>query len=331
MTEVDELGSGREIEAADVLAQSGQGELRSATVRDDDGIVRVLQDLEPLYPRRRRIAARVPPLAVVSQEALARQRGLRSDVDAGGEVAEIVVVGDFVQIEPAQEGTIAVVGVNQTNCRAAAVGSEVLRKHLGLEFAVVVLVQITELLGDLKSALFHITGGERQVVVGREVQVIWNCDLGPALAGDAERRRKEARFALIVQRKIKSGCRDDGHSLETNAAAAGGPHLAREVQVQLVGPDQPAVVARLAGGEEAVLDSVLVLAQDLARLGLSARPYGLLAGLRARGESKVGLLEKAGRIPERIRQRRTAQTVAVALEAHVAAGFDVLIFLVIDQ
>src|SRR5258706_5778127 len=103
MTEVDELGSGREIEAADVLAQSGQGELRSATVRDDDGIVRVLQDLEPLYPRRRRIAARVPPLAVVSQEALARQRGLRSDVDAGGEVAEIVVVGDFVQIEPAQE------------------------------------------------------------------------------------------------------------------------------------------------------------------------------------------------------------------------------------
>src|SRR5258706_16156428 len=78
MTEVDELGRGPEIEAADVLAQSGQGELRSAAVRDDDGIVRILQHLEPLYARRRRIAARVPPLAVVSEEALARQRGLRS-------------------------------------------------------------------------------------------------------------------------------------------------------------------------------------------------------------------------------------------------------------
>ena len=63
----------------------------------------------------------------------------------------------------------------------------------------------------------------------------------------------------------------------------------------------------------------------------SARRHGLLAGPSARGESKVGSLEKAGRILERIRQRWTAQTVAVALKAHVAAGFDVFIFFVIDQ
>src|SRR5467141_4719832 len=74
VAEVDELGRGPEIEAADVLAQSGQGELRSAAVRDHDRIVRILQDLEPLYPRRRRVAARVPPLAVVSQKSLSGQR-----------------------------------------------------------------------------------------------------------------------------------------------------------------------------------------------------------------------------------------------------------------
>src|SRR5207302_9083891 len=67
MAEVDELGRRPEIEAADVLAQSGQAELRGAAVRDDNRIVRILQDLEPLYPRRRGVAACVQPLAVVSQ------------------------------------------------------------------------------------------------------------------------------------------------------------------------------------------------------------------------------------------------------------------------
>src|SRR6266849_4855774 len=126
MTEVDKLDRGAEIEAADVLAQSRQGELRSAAVRDDDRIVRILQDLEPLHPRRRRIATGIPPLAVVSQEALARQRGLRSDVDARREVAEIVVVGNFVQVESANEAAIAVVAVNQTHRRTAAIRGTIL-------------------------------------------------------------------------------------------------------------------------------------------------------------------------------------------------------------
>src|SRR5260370_17595766 len=116
-----------------------------------------------------------------------------------------------------------------------------------------------ELLGDLESALFHVGRREREVVVGREVQVIRNCELGPALAGNADRRRKEARFALIVERKIKGWRRDDAHSLETHAGAAGGPYLAREVQIHLVGPDQPAVASRLAGREDPLLDSALVL------------------------------------------------------------------------
>src|SRR5258708_9370066 len=134
MTEVDKLDRGAESHAVEGRAESRQGEVRSAAVGEDDRIVRILQDLEPLYPRRRRIATGVPPLAVVSQEALARQRGLRSDVDTSREVAEIAIVGNFVQIESAQEGTIAVVGVNQTHRRTATIRGTVLRAHLGVAF-----------------------------------------------------------------------------------------------------------------------------------------------------------------------------------------------------
>jgi len=73
-----------------------------------------------------------------------------------------------------------------------------------------------------------------------------------------------------------------GKSLEIHAGSAGGPHVAREIQLKLVGLDQPAVIARLAGGEEPVLDSVLAFTQELDRLGLPARRKGLLTGLRAR-------------------------------------------------
>src|SRR5207248_8147891 len=149
--EVDELGRGAEVEAADVLAESGQGELRGAAVRDHDRIVRVLQDLEPLYPRRRGVTARVPPLAVVGQKALARQRGLRSNVDAGRKVAEIAVVGDFVQVESAKEGAIAVVAADQVHAIAAAIRDTVIREYLRAEIAFVILLQITELLRDLQS------------------------------------------------------------------------------------------------------------------------------------------------------------------------------------
>jgi len=36
--------------------------------------------------------------------------------------------------------------------------------------------------------------------------------------------------------------------------APGGSHVAREIQLKLVGLDQPAIVTRLARGEEALLD-----------------------------------------------------------------------------
>src|SRR5204862_551098 len=85
---------------------------------------------------------------------------------------------------------------------------------------------------------------------------------------------EKAGFTLVVEREIKRRRREDAQSLEIHAGSAGSPHVAREIQFQLVGPDQPAVVPRLAGGEEAVLDPVLAFTQELDRLGLPARRNG---------------------------------------------------------
>jgi len=64
--------------------------------------------------------------------------GLRSDVDARREIEEITVVRDFVQIEPAKEGAIAVVAAHQIHAIAAAIRGTVIREHLRAEIALVV-------------------------------------------------------------------------------------------------------------------------------------------------------------------------------------------------
>src|SRR5690242_4336256 len=199
MGKVNQLGGGSEIEAAYILAQSGEGELRGAGVRGNDRIIRILQNLEPLYPGAGRIAARVPPRPGVGHEPLARQRRLGSDVDACREVAEIVVVRHLVQVEYTEKRSSVIVSADEAQRRTTRVGGAVTRQVLGLELAVVVLRQIAELLGDLQSALFHVARCEREVVVGREVQVVRSGELGSALAGGADRRNQEAGLSAVVE------------------------------------------------------------------------------------------------------------------------------------
>src|SRR4029077_7050657 len=104
-----------------VLAQRGQGELGRPAVRGDDGIVRILQDLEGLDTGGGRVVARAPPAAVVGNEPLPRQGGLRRDVDTGRQVTEVVVIRNLVEVEPAEQRTTLVVGGDEAHRRAAFV------------------------------------------------------------------------------------------------------------------------------------------------------------------------------------------------------------------
>src|SRR5262249_21140471 len=148
--------------------------------------------------------------------------------------------------------------------------------------------------------LLHVARSQRQVVLGREIDVVRKGKLEPALAGDSGRRRKKARFSLVVEREIELGRREHVDALEVHAPAARGAHVAGEIEIQLVRLDVPAVIAGLARGEDSVLDPVLVFAQNLYAFGLAARSHGSLVGPKARSEGEFRLLYGAGRILERV-------------------------------
>src|SRR5262249_37720461 len=105
-----------------------------------------------------------------------------------------------------------------------------------------------------------------------------------------------------------------------------------EVQIDLVGSDIPAVVARLAGSEEAVLDLVAVFAENLYRVGLAAALDRRLVRPGPGSQVELGALDEAGRIPQRVPERGPSQRVASALQSHVTPRLDLLVlFGILEQ
>ena len=226
--ELDELAVQAEIYAADVLARRIQRELRQPVVRRDYRVGRILQGLEALRP-----CGRGPPAAAVDQHAVARQRGLRSDVDAARQVAEIIVVGNLVDIEGAGQLAAESLIVLEGNGIAVDVCHAIVGQFLDPGVAIVAAIEIAELPGQLQTAFGKFARHDGEIAVGREVDIERRADFQPALAAAAYGRREEAGLALVVQRKIRPGQVGDRHALEHQLAPARHAQVARHVHVQV--------------------------------------------------------------------------------------------------
>ena len=174
-----------------------------------------------------------------------------------------------------------------------AVALAVAGQNLGIDLATVDAtiggVQVAELAAQLGAALAHRARDEGRVHVRCDVPVIGDRGLEAAIGVGAQRRRKEAGLALVVEREREPGRIEDGHVLEVNRGILALADLAVVVELELAGAGIPAVVAGHAGGVGGVAQADLVFALEVDPVRFTARFSGALLALERVDLALAGL------------------------------------------
>jgi len=246
-----------------------------------------------------------------------RQVGLRGERDLGREVAEVVVVGDFLRVQRRAPAVAELLRVVDAGEPPVASRDAIVRQVLAVDLAGELRLQVAELVAQLQPALGEELGRHRGVHVLGDVPVVRQRRLEAALARGAEGGREEARAALVVERERDVRHVEDRHAEEVERRVVRGAHVARAVDVELANAQVPVVARHRARGVLGAEEAALLLLAQLGARRLAARRDAPLRGL---GEFEDRRLHLAGAVVEAVAQARAGGAVAVALEAHGAGG-----------
>src|SRR5690606_9769046 len=109
--------------------------------------------------------------------------------------------------------------------------------------------QIAEFGTEHVSALADDAGHQRQVVVGRQVEVVGQLEVDAAVVGPADGGQKEARLAPVVDGELAPRYVEQGHAEEVEGGTAGGADALLLVDVDAAGSQLPVRVIDVAGGK----------------------------------------------------------------------------------
>ena len=208
------------------------------------------------------------------QGAALIEEGRLVDPQTGVQVLEVVGVADVGVVDLGEQALVEP-GLVLPAVHPALVGV------LGLQFAFVFLVvqpgtteltfaaagQVAELTLHQQTALGHVVGIERGVVVGRQVEVVGRLQAEAGIAGAAEAGREEARLAAVVDREVDVRGIEHRNVLDPQRHVGCRAEAGGRVQLDVVAAHMPGVVARFATGVGAILeaDDGIFLALDVLR------------------------------------------------------------------
>ena len=176
------------------------------------------------------------------------------------------------------------------------------------EHAGVRLAQIAKLVANLQPMLGHRAQLRGGVVLGRQVEVVGLRVIGARVGRHPERRRKETRLALLLDRKSQVGRREDGHVLEVQHAVGRHALVRCEIDVQLIGLDVPGGIRARTSAVRHVCQAHLVAVEHI---GPGANPRAAVF------HPEVGLVDTGRAILGVIGDGRTGDDVAIADHARV--------------
>ena len=207
---------------------------------------------------------------------------------------------------------------------ARALQHLVVRQVLRVQLALVGLAQVVEGALQLLAALAHEDRRERQVLLGRDVEVERRADLQAAARVLRVVGREKAGLAPVLEREAHRWQREQRGIHQAQAHVARLAFLGPVVELELARLDDPAVLPRPAGGEARLVQPQPVLAEEFDALGAAARR-------RLAVHEERRLLEHAGIVLRVVAQPRAEEPADAALQAHAAVGFDAAEFLVVAQ
>jgi hypothetical protein len=310
-------------QAAEVVLGGAEVELRHAMVRRHDGRERILQRLELLYARLHRVAASghgpgVGEVAVLLQVADRDLPHLRAEVD------EIAIVGHPVVVDVAGQAGPQGVRVLQRRAITLVLQDRVFRHVFQPQIPGVAPVEVAELVLQLETALLHHHRRDRRVVLGRDVPVVRQPHFQAARRVMRVVRREDPAAPAILEREAGKRRRDERVLEEAQPGTLGAALLGLVIELDLLRLQPPVLLARGAGAKAAVLEAVLLLADELHAVGLAVRRQSAL-------HEEAGLLEHARIVERVVEQVRAEDAVHALLHAHAALALDAPEFRVVSQ
>nr|GEU28139.1 2-octaprenyl-6-methoxyphenol hydroxylase, putative [Tanacetum cinerariifolium] len=259
---------------------------------------RVLQHLVLLHAR-----GQGPEIAVVVGAQFAQQLPLGRARHCLGEIVGIVVIRRSAHIPAVRPVFRQLLVVHRLDGPAAAFG----------------LAHVAPLGAHLHAAAQNDFRVQRQVAVGRDIDVVRHQQLGLALGAEARRGRQPARTARTRQRERQCGRAQDRHVLEIDNGLAGRADVAPGIEVERARAQIPVRVRALAGTVGAVDDLGFVLADEVDALGLALRLVRF---------HLVGRVEHIALAAIHVELELVAgEEVAVAPDLHAAVGFHLVFHL----
>ena len=256
-------------------------------VRTHDRRQGILQHLKALDAALHPIA-----VAVVLQESLPLGGGLGRLAHFREQVDEVTVVGDPVQIQPAEEIRRERLLVIERHPVSVAAGALVIRKVLKARRAGILRVEIAVLALHLHAALAQIARRKSCILFGRDVPIIRRAQFKAAARGLRVARREESGLASLLKREGHPWENRDRVVQEAQFAVADRCGFLVVVHLERCGLDAPVVLAGFASRERPVTDDVVAFAEKIDSLGRAASRLG--APNRERGAFEYSCF--AGRI-----------------------------------
>ncbi len=308
-----------EVEAAQhVEPRAVEEQLRRLLVRRHDRRHRILQRLVA-----QRVQRRVPVRLAVRDGRVAREDPLRRQRDGAREVDEVVVVGDLRQVRVPGPGSHLEVVERGRRVAVAAVGAPVVGQAFEPRVAVEPRPQVAGIRAQLQPARRDHLGVQRQIVVGREVEVIRLQEFDAVARRDRQRGGQEPALPAVVERERQPRRREDGHALEDDLRVPRLAHLRGLVELHALRLQVPVLLLGAARGVDELLEVDVVAVDE----GGSRRAA---AAGKARTVGRHRIAVRVQRVDHRVDDGRLRDVAPVARARQRVLGADEVAAVVVE-
>ena len=209
---------------------------------------------------------------------------------------------------------------------AVAAPQLVVGQVIGTQLAAVSRLQVARLTRQIDAALGHDGGRKRRIAIRCNVEVIRLADFNAAARTNVERRRQQARFAFVAQRKADLGERQNRHVLEAHNGVGSHAHFAVEIEINPAGAEHPGrlptgFIAAFAGGVSHLPRRHVTIVDEVETLGIAIAAVGEKAVARLR--------EEALKAVELQLQLGAVEAVAGLVDAHLASSLEQVVGLAV--
>ncbi len=178
-------------------------------------------------------------IAVEVEPYVAIKVGNARDAEAAAQVLEVLVVGNFPEVDSVSPTRIEDRAMLVAELVARFVQDAVVRKIVGGQDTVISAGQVTKLSFKLQAAVRQQARRNRRIVVRGDIPVVRHPDFVTTAARAADFRGQQPGFSRIADGEGQVGRIQDGHAFESQLDVPRGAHAFARIEFDRFALQQP--------------------------------------------------------------------------------------------